>query len=87
MAALAAWLSTRGHRAMLDARTARLVFAGAAVPTIVTVTLEWLGLAYPSNLARAVASLPLGAASGWVFVRMLLTEARYQAAETSRPGW
>jgi len=71
IAAVAAWLPTRGHRGMLDARTARFVFAVAAAPTIVTVTLEWLGLAYPSNMARAVASLPLGAAAGWVFVRML----------------
>lgn len=76
VAAAAAWLSTRGQRAALDAPTARLVFGAAALPTIVTVALEWLGLAYPSNMARAIAALPLGAAAGWVFVRMLLVEAK-----------
>jgi uncharacterized membrane protein len=87
IAAAAAWASMRGQHAALDARTARVVFAAAAAPTVVTVALEWLGLAYPSNMARAIASLPLGAAAGWVFVRMLLIEARHQAAESWRPGW
>ena len=56
-------------------RTARIVFAVAAAPTVLTVAAEWIGLAPFSNLARAVASVPLGAAAGWLFVRML----RYHA--------
>jgi uncharacterized membrane protein len=55
----------------LDPRRARLAFALAAAPTIVTVAGESLGLFPTSNLARFTASLPLGAAAGWLFVRML----------------
>jgi len=87
MGAALAWASARRAHAALDPRQARLVFAAAAAPTIVTVGLEWLGLVYPSNAGRAMASLPLGAAAGWVFVRMLLVEGRHQAAESYRAGW
>ena len=87
LGAALAWPSTRGAQSALDPRQARLVFAAAAAPTIVTVGLEWLGLAYPSNAVRAMASLPLGGAAGWVFVRMLLVEGRHQAAESYRAGW
>lgn len=58
-----------------ETRTARVAFAAAAAPTAITLAAEWLGLASPSNLVRAVASLPLGGAAGWLFVRMLLIEA------------
>lgn len=70
-----------GHpgAAALDGRTSRIVFAVAAAPTVVTVAAEWLGLAHPSNVARAIASVPLGAAAGWLFVRMLLLESRTRA--------
>jgi uncharacterized membrane protein len=62
-------------------RAARLVLAAAALPTVVTVAAEWIGVASPSNLTRAIASLPLGAAAGWLFVRMLLAEARHLRTE------
>ncbi len=73
IAAAAAWLGSGG--AGLSPRHARILFAAAAAPTVLTVGAEWIGLASPSNLARAIASLPLGAAAGWLFVRMLLAEA------------
>jgi hypothetical protein len=41
----------------------------AAVPTATTLALEWAGLAAPSNVVRAVAALPLGAAIAFVMVR------------------
>lgn len=66
-------------------RTVRIVFAAAAAPTVLTVAAEWLGLASPSNLARALAGLPLGAAAGWLFVRMLLFEAGPGRAD-GKPG-
>ena len=66
-------------------RHARLVFAAASAPTVVTLAVEQFGLASPSNAARALASLPLGAAAGWLFVRMLLVEAR-APARTAGPG-
>lgn len=75
VAAAAAMLSAR-RGSSLTPTAARLVFAAAAAPTVATVGAEWLGLAAPSNLARALASVPLGAAAGWIFVRMLLVDAR-----------
>ena len=47
----------------------------AAVPTMVTVAVEWAGLMQPGNVVRAVAALPIGAACGWIFVRLLRAEA------------
>ncbi len=41
----------------------------AAVPTAATLVVEWFGLAPVSNLARAVAALPLGAMLAFVIVR------------------
>ena len=78
--ALAAWGAPRPW--LLDAGRARIIFAAAALPTVVTVALEWLGLGLPSNVVRAVASLPLGAAAGWIFVRML----RDESAATEAPA-
>jgi len=40
----------------------------AALPTAVTMGLEWLGLAPVSNFARLLAALPLGAAVAFVVV-------------------
>jgi uncharacterized membrane protein len=64
--AVAAWSARRG-----PGRRARMVLAVAAVPTAVTWTAEFAGLAGFSNTARAVAALPLGAVGGWVFVQLL----------------
>jgi uncharacterized membrane protein len=57
-------------------REVRIVLAVAAAPTAVTIALEWFGLAFPSNTMRAAASLPLGAAAGWTFVRLLHAPSR-----------
>lgn len=56
-------------------RRARAILILAAAPTAITVLLEWTGLAFPSNTARAIAAVPLGAAAGWIFVRMLRADA------------
>jgi len=58
----------------------RLLLALAAVPTGATWALESAGLAGFSNLTRAAAALPLGAAAGWVCVQML----RYDAESHGR---
>ena len=42
----------------------------AAVPTALTIALEWLHLAPVSNIARAIAALPLGAMVAYAVVRM-----------------
>jgi uncharacterized membrane protein len=69
--ALVALLVTAG-RVQPGSRRVRLALALAAAPTAITVAAEWLGLASPSNVLRALAALPLGAVAGWVFVRMLV---------------
>jgi uncharacterized membrane protein len=61
-------------------RRARATLIAAALPTAVTVALEWGGAARFSNVIRALASLPLGAAAAWIFVRMLRAEASGQDA-------
>lgn len=53
----------------------------AAIPTAVTWTMEVAGLAGFSNLTRAVAAVPLGAAGGWVFVQMLRYDSSSDALE------
>lgn len=69
--ALAAWLARPRD---LAARALRLLLGIAAIPTAITVAVEVLGLASPSNAARALAGLPLGAAGAWVFVTSLRAE-------------
>ncbi len=68
--ALAAWMVLP----LVPRRTRAAIFA-AAVPTIATIVVESAGLAQPGNVPRAMAALPLGAACGWMFVRMLRAEA------------
>jgi uncharacterized membrane protein len=69
LGALVAWLgASRVPRRM------RGVLIASAMPTIITVALEWANLTAPGNVVRASAALPLGAAGGWVFVRLLRVE-------------
>jgi hypothetical protein len=44
----------------------RTILLVAAIPTAVTVIVEWLGLMDPGSVARFLAALPLGAAAAWV---------------------
>jgi uncharacterized membrane protein len=69
IASLVAWLGAR--RAPHDSRKLLLL---AAVPTALTIPVEWLGLSPLSNVIRSAAALPLGAAAGWTFVRALRSE-------------
>ena len=71
--ALAAWV----RRARGSVRHTSMLLLSSAVPTAMTVTLEFLGIVQFSNSARALAAAPLGAAAGWVFVRMLRYDARF----------
>ncbi len=71
--ALFAWVAAPDTRAVPSHR-ARLLLGAAAVPTVATVAVEWLQLGHPSSAARAVAALPLGAASGWLTVTLLRGE-------------
>lgn len=68
--ALAAWLAIP----RTPGRKTRALLAAAAVPTALTLAVEWSGAAAPSNAARAIAAAPLGFAAGWLFVRLLRAE-------------
>ena len=70
LGAVAAWLTVP-----LMPRRTRTVIVAAAVPTIVTIAVEWAGLAQPGNVGRVLAAVPIGAACGWIFVRLLRAEA------------
>jgi hypothetical protein len=54
----------------------RWLLAVTALPTAVTFTAEWLGLAQPSSLTRFLAALPLGAAVAWVVASAIREEIR-----------
>jgi uncharacterized membrane protein len=57
--------------AALSPWRARVCLAIAAVPTLLTVSLELSGVAYPSNTTRMLSALPLGAVAAWVVVAVL----------------
>jgi uncharacterized membrane protein len=70
-AALAALVAA----ALSDARgehprgsVARTLLLVAALPSLATLVFEWTTGQAPSNLTRALAGLPLGAAVGWLLV-------------------
>ena len=58
----------RRRRAQMGHRTSAMVFAVAAIPTVLTLAWEWSGLGTPSNIVRLVTALPLGAAILWVLL-------------------
>ena len=64
--------------AQLSGRRARAVAAAAALPTLITWSLEAAGLAHPSNAVRFVAALPLGCVAAWLVVSTM-TKPRSQA--------
>ena len=75
--AVVAWLASRPN----GIRNARLPLAIAAVPTALTVSLEFIG---PTNLVRALSALPLGAAAAWIFVSSLRADAEARPATYAR---
>jgi uncharacterized membrane protein len=52
-----------------DYRTARFVLLLAALPTAITLVVEWASGETPANWIRAAAGAPLGAAAAWVVAR------------------
>ena len=72
LGAMLGWAASRRPRPV--SWTRRLLFF-TALPTALSVVVEYFGLAQPSNLGRALAAVPLGAAAGWIFVQSLLAEA------------
>lgn len=64
--------------------SARWVITVAALPTVLTVLLEWGGTWPSSNVVRLLAGLPLGAAAAFVVVREVAT-VDYSECPSSRP--
>jgi len=77
---LLGWRWRGRRRLMRTTRTRYLVFI-SAVPTAATFILEMLGIMPFSNASRAAAAAPLGAAAGWLFVRMLRYDAPFDGDE------
>ena len=50
---------------------------------MITFGLEIAGVMAISNVARAIAALPLGAVAGWLFVRMLRYDSRLDAPKNA----
>jgi uncharacterized membrane protein len=68
-AAIGAFLTVAaGWRSISSSVPWRAVLLAAALPTAAMWVVEAVGMAAPSNLTRAVAALPLGAAVAWVVV-------------------
>jgi uncharacterized membrane protein len=65
-----------------EPRRVRVGLALAALPTAVTLLVEWSGLGNPGNAVRAAAALPLGGYAGWLFVRLLRGESRASTCAT-----
>lgn len=65
-APLALLIATR-----LSARRGRMALALAALPTALTWTLEFTGIAPFSNSVRFVAALPLGGAAAWLVLAVI----------------
>lgn len=63
---------------------ARWLLASAALPTGITWGLEVASLASFSNMARAVAAIPLGLAAGWLFIQMLRYDSGLDAGQIDR---
>jgi len=59
--------------ASISSSRARLWLGVAAVPTLLTVCLELARVAYPSNAARMLTALPLGAVAAWLVIATLDT--------------
>jgi uncharacterized membrane protein len=70
---------TAGRSVSGRARAALLV---AALPTAVTVSLEFAGLIHPGNVVRAISALPLGATAAWIFVGSLRAESEADRRDT-----
>jgi uncharacterized membrane protein len=68
--AIAALVASRRRRSRLWQAGAWPMFLVAAIPTALTLAIEWPGLGAPSNLTRALAALPLGAAIAFLIVRV-----------------
>jgi hypothetical protein len=52
----------------ISSRRARGIAVTAALPTLITWSIEMAGLAHPSNTVRALAAVPLGFVAAWLVI-------------------
>lgn len=71
--ALAGWLGAATYP-----RRGRRLLAAAALPMAMTVAAAWVGHEFFGNATRFLTALPLGAAAGFLFVRLLRADGRPQ---------
>ena len=65
----------------VSSRRARLTAALAALPTLISWSLEFAGLAHPPNSGRAMAALPLGFVAAWLVISV-----RRPTSDARRPN-
>ena len=78
-----AWMSPRAHARVLRSSPRTLLLVGA-VPTMLTLLLEWSHLWAGSNVVRGLAGLPLGLSSAFVVVQAAAT-LHYDECAPQRP--
>jgi uncharacterized membrane protein len=66
----------------VSSRRARHITVVAALPTLLTWSLEMAGIAHPSNIVRATAALPLGFAAGWLVATVTRSRLSTRAPST-----
>ena len=69
---------------ILSRRAARNVFLVSALPTLVTVGLEWGGVWHGTNVVRGIAGIALGVGGGFVVMTAVAT-LNYNACQRRRP--
>jgi uncharacterized membrane protein len=77
------WLRPRAARAV-PFHTWQRILVAAAVPTGVTLALEWWVPSWSSGLVRAVAAVPLGAAVGVLLAASMSFRGRLRGCERTR---
>jgi len=69
---------------MVSPRTARRLFLLSALPTLLTVVLEWAGVWSGTNIVRAIAGVAVGAGGSFVVMSAVAT-LHYNACLRRRP--
>jgi uncharacterized membrane protein len=70
---LGAFTATSARWRALSPQTSRLVFVISALPTLVTVWLEWTGVWHGTNIVRAIAGVVVGAGGALVVMSAVAT--------------